>query len=149
MIDDEWWTATETMAAHVAGYPNARAVEGAAKRYGTSLGEGFLDMLARRLRDVSADRDGAMLSLPDASKRVREWAASADARPPATGAWLVLVDGVAVTRVAAFERAVACTEAKRIAVGLPRASVAVTRVGDARELRVWSRRRGALVEVAT
>jgi hypothetical protein len=147
MSDDEWWTATETMAAHVAGYPNARAVEGAARRYGTTLGEGFLDLLARRLRDVSADRDGALLSLPDASRRVREWAASADARPPATGAWLVLVDGVALTPFAS--RGAACTEAKRLALGLPHASVAVTRAGDARELRMWSRRRGALVEVAT
>lgn len=58
--------------AHVAGYTCRRAVEGAARKHGTTLGPTFRVLLVRRLREV--DTHGGVLDAGTATRLVETWA---------------------------------------------------------------------------
>jgi len=71
--DTSWQLTPEGQRAHVEGYGHWRAIEGAAKAYGSELGYAFLALLARRLMVVDEDSDGARPTAATAWSRVEGW----------------------------------------------------------------------------
>lgn len=70
-LRDAWRRDETQWAAHVAGYACRKAVEGAARKHGATLGVAFRTLLARRLRAVDT-RDG-VLDAATAWRLVETW----------------------------------------------------------------------------
>ncbi len=72
--DTTWQRTAEGQRAHVDAYAHWLAIEGAARKYGHTLGAAFLVLLARRLMVVDVDKDGATPDATTAWRRVEGWA---------------------------------------------------------------------------